>query len=318
MFNLLDKEEVLGLSLNTNGIFKKVKASLYDDEPSEALLELGLRSRGLLTSKPDLGILGFNLECIPSAERWNWVLKNVPECLNTTLSMQAMLNDPACRTQMIDRLKKLFSECAFEDQRLAFCEKVSAVYSNLCEYPDGKKLAKTFTHWFLNGVIFTNSNKDRLSTRYINTLAITNHIALVKIFFGKKEKKLLSKKMVQAIQHAIRIKADDQATSTLMALAREDIDLFKKVIIKCNIPSIKIFIDLLNNVTYTAGIDNQDSIISILFEAAKKQFLYHNETFVKTFFEMMNARLEFLAKSSKNAIDEDSSSTSESNSDVIV
>lgn len=111
MFELLDADKELGQSLKKNGIFKKIEISFDDDAPSEALLELGLRSRGLLTSKTNLMMLGFNLECIPSAERWNWVLKNVPESLNTTVGMQAMLNDSTCRTQIIDYLDKFFSKC---------------------------------------------------------------------------------------------------------------------------------------------------------------------------------------------------------------
>lgn len=227
MFRLLDNDMKLGLSLKNNGIFKKIEASLDDDEPSEALLELGLRTRGLLTSKPDLSVLGFNLECIPPAERWDWVLKNVPGCLNTTLGMQAMLNDSVCRNQMLNYLDKSFSECPTEGRRLAFYEKVSSVYIKLCECRDGKKLAKKFAHWFLKGPIFTTSTDAPLTTRYMDLLS--QHINLVKTCFGKKEEKILFKLLVYAIRYTTKIKAFDQSTSLLIALAKDDTKLFKKL-----------------------------------------------------------------------------------------
>ncbi len=226
MFDSFDADKKLGMLLNKKGILK-IKKSFDGDEPSEALLELGLHTRGLLTSKPDLSVLGFNLGCIPSAERWDWVLKNVPECLNTTLGMQAMLNDSVCRPQMINHLNKSFSESPTEGRRLAFYEKVSSVYIKLCECRDGKKLAKKFVHWFLKGPIFRTSTDAPLTTRYMDLLS--QHINLVKTCFGKKEEKILFKLLVYAIRYTTKIKAFDQSTSLLIALAKDDTKLFKKL-----------------------------------------------------------------------------------------
>ena len=227
MFKLLDEDKKLGLSIKKNGIFKKIEASLDDDEPSEALLELGLRSRGLLTSKPDLGILGFNLECIPYAERWDWVVKKVPECLNTTVGMQVMLNDSVCRPQMIGHLYISFYVYSTPGPRFELYENISTVYSKLCEFSDGKKLIKIIGRCFLREKGFVNVQDDRLSSRYIDLLI--KHIALVKTCFGNKEKNLLKAAICKTIQYANKIKAYDQSTSLLIALAKDDTKLLKNL-----------------------------------------------------------------------------------------
>jgi hypothetical protein len=297
MFRLLDADKKLGLSIKKNGIFKKIEASLDDDEPSEALLELGLRSRGLLTSKLDLGILGFNLEFIPDAERWDWVVKKVPECLNTTVGMQAMLNDSVCRPQMIGHLYKSFNLYSTPDSQLELYEKVSTVYSKLCECSDGKKLAIKIVHWFLREKEFIDVQDDRLSSRYIDLLI--KHIALVKTCFGNKEKKLLKETIYKTIEYLSQIEAYDQLTSSFMALATKDIKLFKKIIIsKYKIKSKEVLVEMLNKVAFEAGLKNQNSIISILCEAARHHF-YFDKIFVDVFIVMANTRLERLAESLK-------------------
>jgi hypothetical protein len=108
MFNLLDEDKHLGQTLKGNGTFDKVKESLGDDYLSIAFLELGLHSRKRLSYNPKKIDVEFGLSSIPKKERWHWVLENMPECLNTKLGMEIMLNDPDCRTQMVAHLSKSF------------------------------------------------------------------------------------------------------------------------------------------------------------------------------------------------------------------
>jgi hypothetical protein len=266
MFKLFDTDKVLGMLLKyrDSGIFKKIESSLDDDEPSEALLELGLRTRGLLTSKTNLMMLGFNLECIPSAERWNWVSKNVPECLNTTLGMQAMLNDSVCRPQMINHLYKSFNWYSTPESRLELYEKISPLYSKLCECSDGKKLAKKISHWFLREKSFTTDQGYRLPSTYMDLLI--NHIGLVKICFGSKEKKLLKAAICRTIQYANETRAYDQSASLLIALAKDDAKLLKNLYIG-SVPRAA----LKHALAHAKSIENLDirySYVSALYKAA--------------------------------------------------
>jgi hypothetical protein len=289
MFKYIDADEELARSLKNNGIFEKVEASMDDDQPSEALLELGLRSRGLLTNKPDLGILGFNLEFIPAAERWNWVVKNVPECLDGTVGMQAMLNDSACRAQMIDYLNQAFSSSKGYAERIDMCERVSACYAKLCDCRDGKKLAKNIVHWFLEGSILTPFTYAPLVTRYMKLL--TKLISLVKNYFGNKEKLLLSDRLIEAIQYFISSKEYDRSISIFMALAKENIKLFKKIIFKCKIKNKDILTIMLN----IAIIKKQSSVIPILCAAARHHF-YSDRIFVSLFIKRAKINLRILAR----------------------
>jgi hypothetical protein len=279
MLRLLDNDKKLGMSLKKNDIFKKIEASLDDDAESEALLELGLRSRGLLTSKPDLGILRFNLECIPSAERWDWVLKSVPECLNTTLGIQAMLNDSASRPQMINHLNKSFSYST-SISRLELCKKISPLYSKLCECSDGKKLAIKISRCFLRENVFTTDQGARLSSTYMYLLI--KHIELVKTYFGKKEKKLLKAAIYKTIQYAIQIKAYEQSTSLLIALAKDDAKVIKYLRI-CWVPKAALT-HALNHAKSIDSLDIRYGYVSALYHLAAYFYRELDPKFVKDFY----------------------------------
>ena len=279
MFKLLDADKELGESLKNNGIFEIFEASLNDDPASEAHLELGLRSRRLLTNEPDIGVLNFNLEFIPDRERWDWVLKNVPECLNTTVGMQAMLNDSVCCPQMINHLNKSFSECPTDVLRFKFCRNVSVVYSKLCECGDGKKLAKKIAHWFLRVGRFTNVQGTRLSSRYMDLLI--KHIELVKTCFGKKEKKLLKAAICKSIQYANKIKAYDQSTSLLIALAKYDAKVIKYLHIgQVSKAALK---HALNHAESIANLNIRCSYVSALYYQAKFFYRQEDPEFVRDF-----------------------------------
>ena len=285
MLRLLDNDKKLGLSLKNNGIFKKFEASLDDDEPSEALLELGLRSRGLLTSKTNLKFLGFNLECIPPAERWDWVVKNVPECLNTTVGMQAMLNDSVCRPQMIKHLDESFSECLDERHRLAFCEKISPVYSNLCECRDGEILAKKIVRMVLKGPISKNKEDRTLNTRYMNFLI--KHINLVKIYYGKQEKEHLKNAIFKSIKWLIGCQESGQLASIFIALAKNDTKLFKNL--HFSGLAIVTWRNVLKHAGSIASLDIRYTYISTLYKAKAKR---HYPTVDPVFEEIYSIQLE--------------------------
>lgn len=310
MFILLDNDEELGLSLKKNGILKKIEESLGDDQQSKILFELGLYSRELSKITLNFLMVRQELSNFPKDKRWLWLLKNVPEFLGTDIGLLAMLRDPACRTQMIDHLDELFSKCPTEGHRLAFCAKVSKVYSKLYDCKEGKRLVKKLVHWFLEAPDFIAAQDSLLESRYVDLLS--KHIALVKIYFGKKEKKLLSVKMVKEIKYSSRIKAYDQSTSILMALAKEDIELFKEVVItKSSIGRKEVLIDILNNVALEKDIKDRQNVIAILCEAAEHHFC-SDQAFISEFIRMAYPRLEPLSKSFKNAIEDVGSTTSES------
>ena len=262
---LLGNDLKLGLLLMNNGIFKKIELSLDDDEPSEALLELGLRCRGLLTSKTNLKVLGFNLECIPSAERWDWVRHNVPECLNTTVGMQALLNDSACRTKIIDYLDEVFSKCPTEKRRFEYCDEISLVYSNLCECRDGEKLAKKIVRIVLKGPISKDREYRILNARYMNFLI--EHINLVKTYFGKQEKKLLRKAIYKSINWLIKCCESDQLASILIALSKNDAKLFKNLHLSGM--AQETFINLLKHAESIESLDIRYTYVSTLYKAAR-------------------------------------------------
>jgi hypothetical protein len=280
MLRLLDNDKKLGKSLKKNGIFKKIEVSLHDDKPSEALLELGLRSRRLLRNEPDIWGLNFNLEFIPDRERWDWALKNVPECLNTTVGMQAMLNDSVCRPQMINHLNKSFYECPTDVLRFAFCRNVSVVYSKLCECGDGKKLAKKIAHWFLRVERFTHGQGARLSSKYMDLLI--KHIELVKTCFGKKEKKILKAAICKSIQYANKIKAYDQSTSLLIALAKDDAKVIKYLRI-CWVPKAALT-HALNHAKSIDSLDIRYGYVSALYHLAAYFYRELDPKFVKDFY----------------------------------
>jgi hypothetical protein len=257
-----------------------------------------LRSRGLLTSKPDLSVLGFNLEFIPDAERWDWVLKNVPECLDTKSGIQAMLNDSVCRTLIINYLDKLFSECPTELRRLELCEKISPVYSKLCECRDGEKLAKKIVHWFLKGPIFTTSTDAPLSTRYMDVL--TKHIELVKTCFGNKEKKLFKKELYKTIEYLSQIETSDQFTSIFIELAENDSKLLKKLnigplsktVLKHALNHAKSIESLYNRYCYVSALYKAASLYSEVDPKFVKDFYIEKEATVKAYKFYLSAKAD--------------------------
>ena len=264
MLNLLFVDKTLTFLIKVNDILKSIEASLGDDPPSKALWELGLRSRGLLTNKPDLGASVFNLEFSPDAEHWNWVLNSVPEFLNTTIGMQIFLNHTVCRPKMIAYLNRIFSECESELARFANCEKVSEVYSQLCECSDGKNLAKKIVRDFLKAPLFRYSDSVHLTRLYVDLLS--KHVTLVKAIFGKKEKKMLCKLLVNAIRHATIKNSFDQSTSILMALARDDIKLLKNLTI--GLVPIAALTHALSHAKSIESLDIRYSYVSALYKAA--------------------------------------------------
>ena len=199
------------------------------------------------------------------------MLKNVPECLNTTLGMQAMLNDSVCRPQMINHLDKSFSECPTYGRRFAFCGKVSSVYSKLCECSDGKMLAKKIAHWFLREKGLINVQDFRLSSKYMDLLI--KHIGLVKTCFGNNEKKLLKAAICKTIQYANKIEAYDQSTSLLIALAKDDAKVTKYLHIgQVSKAGLK---HALNHAKSIANLNIRCSYVSALYYQAK--FFYRQE-----------------------------------------
>jgi hypothetical protein len=297
-FRVLDKDKYLGESLElTKFAFKDIKNSLRDDQESKILMEIGLYCRGLWAKTLNLSHAKSGLSHIPSFERWDWVKKNVPEFLDSSLGLQVMLDDPSCRKQMIDHLELEFLKCKNYIEKFNFCRKISNFYSELCVCHDGKKFTKKLAHFFLKGPIITSSESVPPNNQYMELLI--KHITLINNYLGSKEKAALSRKISQIIKFTNHIKAFDHSTSLLLELTNKDIKLFKKIIIDKSIDISKFFLkNMLNGAAFSAGIENRRLIISILCQAAKHYFYFDRE-FVGNFIEMANARLELLAKSLK-------------------
>lgn len=222
MFNLLDEDKLLGRALEDKGTFDKIKKSLGDDALSSVLLELSLNSRELLSYNAKMIDVEFGLSCIPKEERWDWVLDNVPECLNTELGMEVMLDDRHCRTQMIEHLDKSFSECTTDFERVRVCERVSTIFSKLNQFGKGKKLCKTILGWLDEVPVFIPSTAFNLISKdYMN--AILMILPAIQSSVQPKEKGQIRRIFYKAIDRAIQIRAYDQSTSLVIAMAKDDI-----------------------------------------------------------------------------------------------
>jgi hypothetical protein len=216
LFKLVDNDPELRCELTTSDAFNEIANSLGEDHQSKMLLLLSLYSRGLFSL--DYGC-EFALDFIHNDERWSWVLDKVPEYLDTTHGMEAMLDDPACRTQMINYLDKSFLECS-DTMRLSICKKMLEFHPKLRKCRDGEKFVDQLIHWFLRSPDFFIAENGPLNSRFISLL--TKHLALYKISFGKSEKNLLTEKLSKVIGYAIRVNAFDQSTSILIEIAKID------------------------------------------------------------------------------------------------
>jgi len=304
MFKLLDADKELGLSLKKKGFFKKILASLDDNEPSEALLELGLRTRGLLTSKPDLGNLGINLECIPSAERWDWVLKSVPECLNARIGIQTMLDDPACCTQMMDYLDKTFSESTCKGKKLKICAKISQVHSMLCKSPEGNKLIQKLVDWFLKAPVFVIAKDGPLQSIYVDLLI--KYLTLDKIYFENSDKSLFFNKIFNATYQAINTNTFDQSTSLLIALVKNDKEVFRSFgdffLEKRKINPVSIKEALKIALKRSSELHTSDGLSEYIFFLKKvaHHYFHAHSTFFKEFRTAANDLMKDRSKPKKN------------------
>ena len=309
MFKLLDNDKKLGQYLKKNGTFKKIEHALEDDPRSQILLKLGLHIRNLLSAHPDVSVFGCGLESIPDEERWPWVLHNLPECLNTMRGMRVMLNDSACRKQMIDFLSTSFLECKDDFERFKFIDKVSTVYPMFRDCNKGKKLTKNLSKWFLKTHIIFGDSKSHLFNEYMNLLI--QHINFVKIYFGKKEKKLLSKAMYEAIAFTFVMNAYQQWTLLLSALAKDNLKLFKKFIIyERDLFNKKTLFYMLDYSDIYADIEFRRTIITSLRTSVIHNFSY-DRLFVSQFTQMADMGLRRIAESEKK-IEEFDSAASES------
>ena len=290
MFELLDRDWFLGRALRVNAMFDQLDDALGDDAESKSLLCLGLNYRNLDSSYPDEKKLESYLKCIPNEKRWSWILDSVPECLTTKLGMRIMLNDPACRPQMINHLDKSFSECLDEPHRLAFCEKISSVYSNLCECRDGEMLAKKILRMVLKGTISENKEYRNLSTRYMHFLI--KHINLVKTYFGRQEKEHLKNAIFKSIKWLIKCQESDQLASLFIALAENDTELFKKLHFS-GLARVT-WRDLLKHAGSIASLDIRYTYISTLYKATR-----HFSTVDQEFEEIYSIQLEAIKRGYK-------------------
>jgi hypothetical protein len=310
MFNLVDKDKKLGISLAESDIFEKIEESLGDDQQSKILLELCLHSRNLLYRNPDVNVVGFGLSFIPDEKRWQWVLDNVPECLSTSIGMEAMLNDSACQKKIIEYLSKSFSQCTTDLDRLAVCEKISRIYRTLCKYPDGKEILVKVIKWFFKAPPCINSTSGYLKTNYVNSLL--NYLPHIKKCMGNKEKKLMQKKLYKAVIFSINAKAYDQSTSLVIAMAKDDINFFSDFseTISCMHDQV-VLKRLLKHSHKFSGSDNRDKFIYVLCKAAR----YHIKSAPEFFDSYMKAAdkiLEAGKNSKKPQHKDDGSLASES------
>jgi hypothetical protein len=293
MFELLDEDRELRQLLKKSGVFEKIEKSLGDDQQSKILLEFSLLHRKLANHKPDMKMIKFGLSYIPDAERWNWMLKSMPQYLDTTLCMRVMLKDSVCRTQLIDYLDGKFSKCANEFERLRVCEKISKIYCLLTKFWEGKKLFKNIIDWFLKAPLCINPKSDQLKTKYVN--ALLNFLPYMQSCLSIIGKKLFYGKFIDAITYSIKAKAYDQSTSLLIALAKDDIYLFtNNKIIKARLGDKKLLeralahtheIRGLAHNHQIRGLDNRELFVSFLREVALLHFKSDQkfiEEFMKT------------------------------------
>ena len=268
MFNLIDKDKELRKSFAESKISKKIEESLGDDRQSKVLLKLCLVSRNLLSHDLDMDKIGFGLIFIPDDKRWQWVLDNVPECLNATSGMKAMLNDSVCQKKIIDHLSKSFSDCTTDLDRLTVCEKISRICRTLCKCLEGKELLKNVIKWFFKAPACIHSTSGYLKTNYVNS--ILNYLPHIKNCLGKKEKKLLQNKLFEAFLLSIKAKAYDQTVSIVIGMAKDDIKQFSNFSEKSYHMTIKEVVKgSLKRARELGDLDNREEFIFVLRKLAR-------------------------------------------------
>ncbi len=287
LFRLVDSDPMLRHSLTIIGAFNNVGNSLGDDHHSKILLMLSLYSRELLRIKHGYK---FALDFIQSDELWSWVLDKVPEYLDTTHGMEAMLDDPACRTQMINYLYKSFLECS-DTRRHGICEKMLEFHPELRKCCDGVKLVNQLIHWFLRSPEFCIAENGPLNSRFISVLS--KHIAMYKTSLGKREKILLTGKISKTISYAIRVKAYDQSTLLLIETAKIDKKLITNVCqYSLDLTNKNALMDALLNVNSLKDLDGRYHYVSALCSAAR----YHQDSDPKFFKAFLDVRDAILMK----------------------
>ena len=288
MFKVLDEDSQLKYALLTKDTFNTIGNLLGEDHQSKILLLLSLYSRELLS--PPTGY-SFGLSFILEDDRWPWILKKIPEFLDTEQGMEVMLDDSACRVPMIDYLHRSFLECKSDIERFSLCKRVSAFYPLLCKSSDGEKLIGELVCWFLRSPEFCIGENGRLNNHYIGLLS--KNIALYKNFLGKNEKDLLAEKISKAINYAIRVKAYDQSTSLLIEIAKIDKKLITKVCQNSfDLTNKDALMDALLNVNSLKDLAGRYHYVSALCIAAQ----HHRDSDPKFFKAFLDVRNTILLK----------------------
>lgn len=287
LFKEIDKDEILKYFLLKNGGFHTIGDSLGEDHQSKIVLLLSLISRKILSRHSDE--YEFVLNYIPDEERWSWVLAKVPEYLNTTHGMHAMLDDPVCNTQMIAYLNNVFSNCSTEVERFSICERLSEFYPKFLKYCEGEKLVDELVHWFLRSPEFIVDENAPLNSRYIRLLS--KHLTMYKTYFDKSKKNLLSEKISKAISYAGTVNAFDQSTFLLIEVAKTDQKLITNICRSSfQLVNKNALMDALLKNSRIKNIDVRYSFVSALCIAAR----YHCQTdpeFFQKFVEVHDSLL---------------------------
>lgn len=270
MFTVLDGSIELTSAFKRRGVFNKIENSLGYDSLSLVLLKLGLYSRGLLTHKPNLSVLKSNLDSIPDKERWDWILENVPECLDTRLGMQLMLNDPVCRDQMIEHLDNLFLSCADDNGRITVGQSICEEYSKLDESEKGRELVDKTNNWLVNSAITLDADNTSINHRYVKLLCMQLERHSMKND-AIKTYPFFRKNILYAINFfATGVQQFDQSTSLLIAMAKYDFEYYSKICKQLN--SKEALRHALFHANTLPDLMSQFKYVSVLKMAARKYF----------------------------------------------
>jgi len=290
MFNFLNNDIALCKLLADGNAFNKAEKLLGDDLQSKALLELGLHSFGLLLRHPNKHTVKLGLSFVPDEKRWDWVLNSVPKCLDTKFGIEAMLDDPACFRQVIDHLDKSFSGCLGDDNRYVVCNTILPAYSKLCKHVEGKMLTEKLISWFLQHSIRKNINNNGLQSNYLKLL-----------HFGRSEKLLLKKILLDVINYLLLANEYQKSTSIFIAMAKNDKKLLVEFgnffILNAKKQNYYLVQALNNALIHTAEIkdaEGRDVYIFFLKKIAHEYFGASSEFFKKFNNEANNVRNNLL------------------------